>query len=149
MERSYDVHVRAVRTRKRADRASASYEVRWSVAGQLFSKSFRMKAQADSAAADLRSAAKAGDAFDITTGQPANTNAGATPTVLALAREVFAREWALGAGKTRKSLAEAMAHTAAVLTTAAPGRRGAPGFAVPGAVPGRPVPQRPAPHRWG
>jgi hypothetical protein len=79
MARSYDIHVRAVRTRKRADRASVSSEVRWSVAGQLFSKSFRMKAQADSAAADLRSAAKAGDAFDTTTGQPANTNAGATP----------------------------------------------------------------------
>ena len=117
MARSYDVHVRAVRTRKRADRASVSYEVRWSVAGQPFSKSFRTKAQADSAAADLRSAAKAGDAFDTTTGQPANTNAGATPTVLTLAREVFAKEWALGAGKTRKSLAEAMAHTVAVLTT--------------------------------
>jgi len=116
MARSYDVHVRAVRARKRADRVARSYEVRWTVAGQPFSKSFRMKAQADSAAADLRSAAKAGDAFDTVAGQPANTNMGATPTVLELARQVYAREWDDSAGKSRKSLCEAMAHTVAVLT---------------------------------
>lgn len=59
MARSYDVRVWAVRTRKRAGRAT-SYELRWTVAGTQFSKSYTRKAQATSAAADLHSAAKRG-----------------------------------------------------------------------------------------
>lgn len=115
MARSYDVRVWAVRTRKRAGRAT-SYELRWTVAGTQFAKSYTRKAQATSAAADLHSAAKHGDAFDTASGQPSNSGPGATPTVLTLAREVYAKEWADGAGKSRKSLAEAMAHAVAVLT---------------------------------
>jgi len=118
MARSYDVRVWSVRTRKRAGRAT-SYELRWTVAGVEFSKTYTRKAQATSAAADLHSAAKRGDPFDTASGLQANSGLGATPTMLELAKSVFVREWADGAGTSRKSLAEAMAHTVAVLTTAA------------------------------
>jgi hypothetical protein len=118
MPRSYDVHVRPIRTRKRADRKATSYEVRWQVDGREFNASYRLRAQATSAHADLVSASKRGDPFDTESGQPALAGLGTTPTVLTLAREIYAKEWAASAGSTRRALAENMAHACAVLTDA-------------------------------
>lgn len=117
MARTYDVNVRPVRARKREDRQATRYEVRWTVDDREFNRSYRLRAQADSARSDLLSAAKAGDPFDTNTGQPSNASLGSTPTVLTLARQVLAREWADCAGKSRKSLAESLSHTCAVLTS--------------------------------
>jgi len=118
MPRSYDVNVRAIRTRKRADRKAPSYEVRWQVDGREFNASYRLRAQATSAHADLMSASKRGDPFDTESGQPANAGLGTTPTVLTLAREIRAKEWVSSAGSTRRALAESMSHACAVLTDA-------------------------------
>jgi hypothetical protein len=47
-----------------------TYKVRWVVGGRSWKESFRTKAQAASFEAELRSAARRGEAFDITTGRP-------------------------------------------------------------------------------
>jgi hypothetical protein len=47
-----------------------TYKVRWKVGPRVWKKSFRIRAQAASFEAELRSAASRGEAFDLTTGRP-------------------------------------------------------------------------------
>jgi integrase len=47
-----------------------TYTVRWKAGGRRWKQPFRVKAQADSFAAELRTAARKGEAFDTTTGRP-------------------------------------------------------------------------------
>ena len=47
-----------------------TYKVRWKTGPRPWKQPFRTKAQAASFEAELRSAARRGEAFDITTGRP-------------------------------------------------------------------------------
>jgi integrase len=86
MTTSYSVKVWALQTRykknEKGTRVPARYVARWSVDRERFEVSFRNRAQADSFRADLLSAARRGEAFDIQNGRPA-----------ALARKVEKMSW--------------------------------------------------------
>lgn len=56
-----------------------TYKVRWKTGPRPWKKAFRTKAQAASFEAELRSAARRGDAFDITTGRPVSWGNGRAP----------------------------------------------------------------------
>lgn len=77
MSTSYDVRVWAIKTRKRGK--SIRYIVRWTVGGEGQEKWFKLWAQADSFRSALNSAAKRGEAFDITEGLPIGMLRAAAP----------------------------------------------------------------------
>jgi uncharacterized protein YfcZ (UPF0381/DUF406 family) len=62
--------VRFWKIRIRAGRRRNTYAIRWTVAGQEFHNSFTTKAHAESRLAELRTAARKGEAFDVETGLP-------------------------------------------------------------------------------
>ncbi|MFF2403419.1 hypothetical protein ACWCY1_02910 [Streptomyces goshikiensis] len=57
--------------RKRPDRAAA-YQLRWRVGVQPFSKSYKIKAQADGRRSELLAALRKREQFDTETGLPAS-----------------------------------------------------------------------------
>jgi integrase len=65
---SYDVRFWKIRTQ--VGKRKTTYAIRWTVGGQEFHKSLATKAQAESRLAELRTAARKGEAFDIDTGLP-------------------------------------------------------------------------------
>jgi hypothetical protein len=67
--KSLDVKVWGVRKR---DTKTPSYGVRWSVAGSVFSESFRTKALADHYRTKLMRAMREGEEFDTESGLPAS-----------------------------------------------------------------------------
>ncbi|MET7538241.1 hypothetical protein [Streptomyces sp. NPDC005507] len=67
--KSLDVKVWAVR---KCDTKTSSYGGRWSVAGNVFSDSFRTKALADHYRAKLMRAMRDGEEFDRRSGLPAS-----------------------------------------------------------------------------
>lgn len=109
MSVSFDVRVWELRKVKRQNRA-VRYEVRWTVDGFEKSKSFQHKAQADSFRAMLLSAAKNGDAFDPSTGQPAGTVRGAGPSCFEVAVEMVAAKWPTAAAKSRSTEVDNLAY---------------------------------------
>lgn len=78
MATGYNVKVWSIQTRYRTDskgkRVPARYVVRWIVEKKRFERSFRVRAQADSFRAELLSASKRGERFDLEAGMPANAN---------------------------------------------------------------------------
>src|SRR5690242_4848230 len=107
-ETSYDVRVWAVKTYER--RNGRTYGVRWSVAGKPFHKTYRTKALADAARADLLSRTRQGEPFDVATGLPVSKLPVETgPTWYAHACAFIDSKWPRLAPKSRKSLAEALA----------------------------------------
>jgi integrase len=121
---SFDVRVFAIR--RRAGRAA--FEVRWRVAGRDRSRSFMIRALADSYRAELVRAARKGAGFDPATGEPAGWAALEPVTVTwrqhAVTRPVaYAEmEWRHLAPRSRASLADALA-TITPLLTRETGRR--------------------------
>ncbi|GAA3296266.1 hypothetical protein GCM10020295_25610 [Streptomyces cinereospinus] len=65
--KSLDVKVWGVRKR---NTKKSSYDVRWTVAGNVFSEQFRTKGLADHYRSKLLRAAHAGEEFDTETGLP-------------------------------------------------------------------------------
>lgn len=65
---TYDV--RLYKTEVYHGKGVTTYTVRWKAGPKVWRQSFRNKAQADSFQAELRTAARKGEAFDITTGRP-------------------------------------------------------------------------------
>jgi hypothetical protein len=63
---SYDVRVWNIRLVNGAK--GRRYQVRWTVAGEVHYSTFATKALADSHRAKLKTAARAGEAFDVATG---------------------------------------------------------------------------------
>jgi integrase len=117
MTTSYDVRVWSVKTYDR--KSGKTYGVRWSVAGKPFHRTYRTRALADSARADLLTATRHGVAFDLEAGLPVTmlpTDAG--PTWYAHACAFVDSKWPGLAPKSRKSVAEALATiTPAILPT--------------------------------
>jgi hypothetical protein len=65
---TYSVRIRKTEIYKGAK--VTTYKVRWKTGAKAWKRPFRIKAQAASFEAGLRSAASRGEAFDMTTGQP-------------------------------------------------------------------------------
>lgn len=117
-------NVRIWKTEKYVGKKVTTYTVRWQVAGQRWKAPFRTNAQADSFRAELLTATRRGEAFDIDTGRPVSMRR----TAEAVSWYDFAcafvdMKWPRIAATTRRTNAEALtAATTAMLTT----RRGRP-----------------------
>ncbi|WP_329456785.1 tyrosine-type recombinase/integrase [Streptomyces sp. NBC_01497] len=104
---TFDVRIYAIEARP--DRRKP-YRVRWSVAGQKFSKSYALKPQADGRRSELMAALRRGEQFDSEEGLPTSElrelNA---VTWYEHARQYAAMKWPRAAAKHRASIADALA----------------------------------------
>ena len=97
-----------------------AWEVRWVVAGRARSSSRRTKALAEAFLAELRQAARTGEAFDVATGLPTfMLPAPPAQTWLSFAQAYVDVKWPRAAAKTRDSLTDALATVTAALVDAA------------------------------
>ncbi|MFE5093667.1 tyrosine-type recombinase/integrase [Streptomyces sp. NPDC056638] len=104
---TYDVKIWGIR--KRPDRAAA-YQLRWRVGIQPFSKSYKIKAQADGRRSELMAALRNHEQFDTETGLPASeVLAAQSPTWYAHTREYVAMKWPNASANHRASIADALA----------------------------------------
>jgi uncharacterized protein (DUF2267 family) len=95
--------------------------VRWVVAGRTRSRSRRTNGLAEAFLAELRQAARAGEAFDVATGLPTSMlPAPSAQTWLAFAQAYVDVKWPRAAAKTRDSLTDALATVSAALVDAPP-----------------------------
>ncbi|GAT70249.1 integrase [Planomonospora sphaerica] len=104
MNTTYDVKFWEIQRRK--DRKTLSFLVRWTVDRKAKSKSFRTKGLAESFLSDLRQAAKAGEASDVTAGLPLSMLAAeqpAGPTFLEFAQTYVLSRWRTSAARTRET----------------------------------------------
>lgn len=119
---SYDVRIHGIRSR--ADRR-LPYQFRWRVGDKRHAKSFVTKALADTFRAQLMTAARAGEAFDVDAGLPSRlaTAEPAGPTWFEHAVAYAEMKWPALAPNSRTSTAEALATVTPALVRTA---RGAP-----------------------
>lgn len=104
---TYDVKIWGIR--KRPNR-SAAYQLRWRVGVQPFSKSYKIKAQADGRRSELMAALRNREQFDMETGLPASeVLAAQSPTWYDHAREYAAMKWPTASAKHRAGIADALA----------------------------------------
>ncbi|WP_419997782.1 tyrosine-type recombinase/integrase [Streptomyces boninensis] len=104
--KSLDVRIWGVRKRPTK---KISYDVRWSVAGEVFSETFRTKGLADHFRSRLLRAAKEGEEFDTETGLPASMSATVISTSwYAFAQRYLAMKWPYAAPKSRDSMNESL-----------------------------------------
>jgi integrase len=107
-ETSYDVKVWAVKTYER--KAGRTYRARWTVAGQERHKTFRTRALADGFRAELLTAARRGQPFDLTTGIPQSRSTSLSEVSwLPHARAFVDANWSRWAPRSRQSAADALA----------------------------------------
>ncbi|MEU6490727.1 site-specific integrase [Streptomyces sp. NPDC046984] len=118
---TYEVDIWSIR--KRSGRAKP-YELRWRVGARPHSKSFKLKPQADGRRAELLTALREREQFDVDTGLPARELAALnSPTWYEHATAYVLMKWPRAAAKHRASIAEALSViTPALITTT----RGAP-----------------------
>jgi hypothetical protein len=114
---SYDVRFWKIRVYQ--GKRKTTYSVRWTVSEQEFHQTFGTKAHAESRLAELRTAARKGEAFDVQTGLPVSelelTNA---RTWYEHVNHYVEKRWLKIGGGQRRSIADAIATaTAALLTT--------------------------------
>ncbi|MEV8287832.1 tyrosine-type recombinase/integrase [Streptomyces niveus] len=118
---TYDVQVWSVD--KRPDR-SKPFRLRWRVGSQTFSKSFRLKAQADGRRSELMAALRSRDQFDTETGLPGSeVRELNSATWYVHARAYMAMKWPDVSAKHRASIADALATVTPALVSDS---RGAP-----------------------
>ncbi|MCO6004498.1 tyrosine-type recombinase/integrase [Actinoallomurus purpureus] len=109
--------------RRNRSSKTASYEVRWVVAGRQKSRTRRTKALAESFLSDLRQAAKRGEAFDTETGLPESMmKAKQAATWLAFVLAYLDAKWPHAAAKSRDGLTDSLATVTPALVTDRPGR---------------------------
>lgn len=97
------------RRRGGAGAVATSYRLRWSVAGERRSKTFTTRALADSKRAELVTAARRGEAFDVETGWPLSMLPTDSPTTWwDWAGRFVETKWASLAPTSRRSVAEAL-----------------------------------------
>jgi len=105
---SYDVRIWKIRTYK--GRRGTTYTVRWTVAGQEWSDTFKTYALADSARGELLAAARIGEAFDVATGRPISKSARREEqSWFDFACRYVDLKWPTAAGNTRRGIAETLA----------------------------------------
>ncbi|MEU5798434.1 tyrosine-type recombinase/integrase [Streptomyces sp. NPDC047813] len=121
--KSHDVRVWEIRKRPTK---KVSYEVRWKVAGNPFSETFRTKALADGRRAKLLTAAKSGEPFDTESGLPDSLaeRVVAPPSMswYAFASVYLAMKWPDAAPNSRDSTNEALTEATMVLCEERPDR---------------------------
>ncbi|MCO5967929.1 tyrosine-type recombinase/integrase [Actinoallomurus soli] len=119
--KSTDVKFWDVRRNKSSK--TASFEVRWVVAGRQKSRTRRTKALAESFLSDLRQAAKRGEAFDTDTGLPESMmEAKQAATWLAFVLAYLDAKWPHAAAKSRDGLTDSLATVTPALVADRPGR---------------------------
>ncbi|MEU9973729.1 site-specific integrase [Streptomyces sp. NPDC051014] len=118
---TYDVDIWSIR--KRAGRAKP-YELRWRVGSRPHSKSFKLKPQADGRRAELMTALREREQFDVDTGLPARELAALnSPTWFEHATAYALMKWPRAAAKHRAGIAEALS---VITPTLVATTRGAP-----------------------
>jgi integrase len=109
----------AIRKTNRPNRPKR-FEVRWTVDNKQHSRSFPLKAQAESFRADLQVKARNGETFDPTTGLPQSQS---RTTGYDLAQQMVSEKWAFSAAKSRVTEVDNLAH---ILCALIPPNRTAP-----------------------
>ncbi|MEU1538013.1 site-specific integrase [Actinacidiphila glaucinigra] len=100
-----------------------SYDVRWSVAGQVFSETFRTKGLADHYRSKLLRASHDGEEFDVDRGLPESmSEKKASLTWYEFALRYLAMKWPHAAPNTRVSINESLASVTVALLGERPGR---------------------------
>src|SRR5436190_16234663 len=100
---SYDVRIWSVRRRKSK---SAPFQVRWFVSGKAHQEPFVTKTLADARRAELLTAARSGEAFDVATGLPVTELRKLNRTTwYEHARHYVEMKWPKAAAKHRASIA--------------------------------------------
>ncbi|MGW2433267.1 tyrosine-type recombinase/integrase [Streptomyces sp. NPDC001640] len=118
--KSLDVKVWGVRKR---NTKKSSYDVRWTVAGNVFSEQFRTKGLADHHRAKLLRATHAGEEFDTVTGLPDSlVERAPSVTWYAFALKYLAMKWPHAAPNTRNGINEALTAVTVALLDERPGR---------------------------
>jgi integrase len=120
---TYEVQIWSIRVRP--GKRGTSYVVRWGVAGQQKTETFRTRALADSFRADLLKATRGGEPFDIASGRPVAQLAQAPEELgwFAFACEYADMKWASASPNSRVGIAETLAVVTPVLLD---GEAGAP-----------------------
>ncbi|MGA5320423.1 tyrosine-type recombinase/integrase [Streptomyces seoulensis] len=123
--KSHDVRIWDLRKRPTK---KVSYELRWKVAGEPFSETFRTKGLADGRRAKLLTAAKSGEPFDIETGLPdslaAPVEQASSMSWFTFASAYLAMKWPDAAPNSRDSTNEALTEATMVLCEDRPDRPG-------------------------
>lgn len=118
--KSLDVKVWGVRKR---NTLKGSYDVRWSVAGRVFSDSFRTKGLADNFRSKLMRAMRDGDEFDAESGLPESMTEKKSPlSWYDFALKYLAMKWPHAAPNTRNSINESLVTATLALLDDRPGR---------------------------
>ncbi|MFJ8030326.1 tyrosine-type recombinase/integrase [Streptomyces sp. NPDC096032] len=118
--KSLDVKVWGVRKR---NTKNPSYDVRWMVAGKVFSEQFRTKGLADHYRSKLLRATHAGEEFDTVTGLPESmVEKPASMTWYAFALKYLAMKWPHAAPNTRNGINEALTAVTMALLDEHPGQ---------------------------
>jgi len=141
---TYDVRIWTTRTVKGA--RGRFYQVRWTVAGKIHYATFATKALADSKEAQLKTAAREGEAFDIAAGLPLTAVSKGRDHEVSwyeFACSYVDLKWEEVAPNSRRAIADALATaTPALLTLAGAllsrhsyGRSFTGGHSTPGSVP--------------
>ncbi|MFD5539598.1 tyrosine-type recombinase/integrase [Streptomyces sp. NPDC127079] len=118
--KSLDVKVWGVRKR---NTKKSSYDVRWTVAGNVFSEQFRTKALADHYRSKLLRATHDGEEFDTATGLPDSmVEKAASMTWYAFALKYLAMKWPHAAPNTRNGINEALTAVTMALLGDRPGQ---------------------------
>jgi integrase len=115
---SYDVRVWKISTYQ--GKRGRTYTVRWEVEGERKRSTFKTRALAESFRAELLAAARSGQAFDVETGLPLSKLRREEPqrSWYEHACAFVDMKWSAAAGKSRASIADALATvTPALLTT--------------------------------
>ncbi|MFF5265388.1 tyrosine-type recombinase/integrase [Actinomadura viridis] len=135
---TYSVRVFKTEVRTNQDSEVTSYRVLWKVAGKLWKRPFKREAQADAYRSSLVTAARNGEAFSLTTGEPVSwaRNDRTEMSWYDFACAYVDMKWKGAAAKYRQDIARALtAATPAMLA----GERGRPADRA----------LRSAMHRWG
>ncbi len=108
---------------RKRDTKTPSYAVRWSVAGIVFSESFRTKALADHYRTKLMRAMRDGEEFDTGTGLPASMEeTKSAVSWYAFALRYLAMKWPHAAPNTRDGINESLTSVTMQLLGERPGR---------------------------
>jgi len=109
MEDGTTYDVRVYRTEVYKGAKVTTYKVRWKTAHRLWKEGFRNAALADSFRSSLLTAARKGEAFNLSTGRPVSwERKESTVTWYALTLDFTAAKWPHAAPNHRKSIAEAL-----------------------------------------
>jgi hypothetical protein len=104
---TYDVQIWSIRNRPNR---TAAYQLRWRVGPRPFSKSYKIKAQADGRRSELLTALRNREQFDTETGLPASeVQALNSSTWYAHTRAYAEMKWSGASAKHRASIADTLA----------------------------------------